>query len=162
MIYEKNVPTKQNQKKEVSRIPCSNGNKSWKKNSCKKETERTSRTICVNNNFTKEMHIRKKWEFSSIRKHGQKFYGDALCFQYTQSNYSKSKLGITASKKFGNAVKRNLFKRRVREVFRKVNSNLTTSVNLNILPLRKNKDPDYSDYENDFMKFLGHLQKGQQ
>lgn len=42
----------------------------------------------------------------------------SLLFYFKPNNLSNSRLGISASKKFGNAIKRNQFKRIVREVFR--------------------------------------------
>lgn len=38
---------------------------------------------------------------------------------FKENSLSNSRLGISVSKKFGNAVRRNCFKRHVREIFRK-------------------------------------------
>ena len=42
-----------------------------------------------------------------------------VLFYYKKNDLNNSRLGIAVSKKFGKAVRRNSFKRQVREVFRK-------------------------------------------
>tara|TARA_B100001029_G_scaffold179832_1_gene191432 strand:+ start:2293 stop:2616 length:324 start_codon:yes stop_codon:yes gene_type:complete len=60
-------------------------------------------------------------EFSKLfSSHKSLFIGDLL-FRYKKNN--SSKLGLTVSKKYGNAIKRNLFKRRARVLFIKYFSN---------------------------------------
>jgi|TARA_B100000749_G_scaffold248963_1_gene213231 ribonuclease P protein component len=71
---------------------------------------------------------------------------------YTKTNDQRSRLGIAVSKKFGNAVKRNLFKRKVREYFRK--SEEISGKNLDILvsPNMKNIKRYSYDYSYIFSK----------
>lgn len=45
------------------------------------------------------------------------YFGD-LSFKYTKS--SKPEMGLVVSKKYGNAVQRNLFKRRCRSIFKSI------------------------------------------
>ena len=45
------------------------------------------------------------------------YFGD-LSFKYTKS--SKPEMGLIVSKKYGNAIERNLFKRRCRSVFKSI------------------------------------------
>ncbi len=42
----------------------------------------------------------------------------SILIYYKKNDLDHSRLGISASKKFGNAIKRNLFKRIIRETFR--------------------------------------------
>lgn len=60
----------------------------------------------------------------------------SVLFYFKPNLLSNSRLGISASKKFGNAVKRNLFKRIVREEFR--HSKLK-NLNFDILVVSNNR-----------------------
>lgn len=63
--------------------------------------------------------IKNKIEFDTIIKKGKKKKNNyfVLCYQPTNKDFSR--FGFAISKKFGNAVKRNLYKRKLREIVRK-------------------------------------------
>ncbi|GHU55736.1 ribonuclease P protein component [Clostridia bacterium] len=63
-------------------------------------------TICDNN------------EFSDIYKQGKKIVGKNIVFYYKKNNQNFNRLGITVSKKIGNAVARNRAKRVIRAAYR--------------------------------------------
>lgn len=159
MNYEKNIPTEQDQKKAFPRVPSKNGNQGWSQSSSQKKTEGSSPVNCITFSFKKSMHVRKKWEFNKIRKSGTKFYGKHACFQYTIDTTKYSKLGLTVSKKYGNAVKRNLFKRRMRELFRHKCIDFPNSISVNILPLRGSNTATFANLEDDWNNFLTYLNK---
>jgi len=63
--------------------------------------------------------LRKSWEYRLVRKMGCKFntpHFVLLVFTNTEEN---CRLGVTVSRKVGNAVQRNRIKRLIREYFRK-------------------------------------------
>lgn len=68
--------------------------------------------------FTRESRLRKRREFLRVQQHAQRVYGRRLIFQFQDGRTPVSRLGITVSKKVGNAVVRNRIKRWVREVWR--------------------------------------------
>jgi len=76
----------------------------------------------LRNRFPKSARILKRKEFLALGKNSERFVGDQLFIQYQES--STPKLGITTVRKFGNAIKRNAFKRSVREAFRLTFSSL--------------------------------------
>ncbi len=70
------------------------------------------------NVFTKEFRILKRSQFQELRKgatvHSRHFLANIL-----ENELSTSRIGITVTKKVGDAVTRNRIKRLVREYFRK-------------------------------------------
>ncbi|MCH9610644.1 MAG: Ribonuclease P protein component [Chlamydiales bacterium] len=66
--------------------------------------------------LNKSCKLLKSSEFREVSRKGQHHSGPFLRLIIKKS--TQSKLGISVSKKFGNAVKRNRFKRLVREIFR--------------------------------------------
>ncbi len=160
MIYEKNIPTEQDKKKEISRIPCENGDPRWAQGSQQKKTERPLAANGVKYLFSKDMHVRKKWEFGKIRSLGSKYYGKYICFQHLIDPKHQTKIGLTVSKKFGDAVRRNLFKRRMREFFRQLAPSFNESVHINILPLQGSKTASFEEFSVDWKNFITYLAKG--
>lgn len=160
MNYEKNLSTEQDQEKTFSRFPCENGDKRWTQGPSPQKTERQMATHCIDFSFKKSMHVRKRWEFAKIRRLGHKFYGKHICFQFTVDTTGPSKLGLTVSRKYGSAIERNLFKRRMREFFRLQNSSFPENINLNILPLLHTKKASFDQLKEDWGAFIAYLNKG--
>jgi ribonuclease P protein component len=159
MIYEKNLPTKQNKKKKISRLPCENGDPRRTQSSQQEKTTRTLAADCIKFPFKKEMHVRKKWEFGKIRGFGLKYYGKYICFQYLIDPKNQTKIGLTVSRKFGDAIRRNLFKRRMRELFRQQVPNFAQSVHVNILPLQGCKAASFDELSLDWNNYRLYLAK---
>lgn len=67
--------------------------------------------------------IRKNKEFVHIYKKGKRYRGKYFNLVYLSSASSSSRMAVVVSKKVGNAVKRNKFKRWIRTLFRR-NKNL--------------------------------------
>lgn len=70
------------------------------------------------NIFPSCQHIKYRKEFQHLFQHGFRIYGSFFICRFVFSQDSYSKLGVSTSKKFGNAVYRNRIKRCVREEFR--------------------------------------------
>jgi ribonuclease P protein component len=70
--------------------------------------------------ITKEMRLRRRADYVAVQKDGKKFHGRhvlVLAQRRTDSEHS-GRLGITVTKKVGNAVVRNRIRRFVREWLR--------------------------------------------
>ncbi len=65
---------------------------------------------------------------------------------------SCSRLGIVAPRRLGNAARRNLIKRRVRELFR--HDKPTMAVDLVVLPFREFPDASFGVLRNDYRRTL--------
>jgi len=160
MSYEKNIPTEQDKEKKITRLPCKNGDEGWTQSLSPQKTKRKMAAHSVKFFFTQSMHVKKRWEFGQIRRNGQKFYGRFLCFQYAPLSAETSKLGLTVSKKHGNAPQRNLFKRKNRELFRTLRLHFPQTISINILPLIHSENASFEDFKEDWDRFLKHLNKG--
>ena len=70
--------------------------------------------------ITKEMRLRRRAEFVAVQGDGQKLHGRHVLALASKRKDSESagRLGITVTKKVGNAVVRNRIKRLVREYMR--------------------------------------------
>lgn len=80
--------------------------------------------------YPKLCRLRKSWEYRLVKKMGCKFNTPHFVLLTLDNNISNSRLGITVSRKVGNAVARNRLKRIIREFFR----------------VRKNLYPSLKDY----------------
>lgn len=70
--------------------------------------------------FPKTRRVLKRRDFLRIQHQGHRIYGARLIFQFMPNRDPRVKLGVTVSKKIGNAVVRNRIKRWLREVFRRL------------------------------------------
>ncbi|WP_458701710.1 ribonuclease P protein component [Sulfurospirillum sp. 1307] len=70
--------------------------------------------------------LKQSSEFSSIYKKGKKWHSDGVVVFFKKG--LEKKVGFTASKKVGNAVKRARAKRRMRALFLEINSDLVDGI----------------------------------
>jgi len=68
--------------------------------------------------FDKTGRLRKRWEFTRLSSSGNKQTAAHFVIISSDPVFSWARLGITVSKKVGNAVIRNRIKRLIREFFR--------------------------------------------
>lgn len=86
--------------------------------------------------FPKENRIRRRREFVHLSNSGKKVHTDQFIGIYGASETGKKRIGITVSKKVGNAVMRNRIKRVIREYFRLHKQNLKYDLEINIIAKR--------------------------
>jgi len=85
--------------------------------------------------------LRKRFEFEYLKKNGKRIHNHLFILNYAQnSTANASKLGITVTKKTGNAVVRNRIKRLVRETFRNNRYILTQRYDINVIAKRQVRD----------------------
>lgn len=89
--------------------------------------------------FPKSARLLTSSQFRRVAKYGAPLSGKYLALQVCESKMPFVKLGLTVSRKYGKAVKRNRFKRLVREAFRLSKHELPPSLHFNIRPLDKHK-----------------------
>jgi ribonuclease P protein component len=70
--------------------------------------------------FPRGARLRRRSEFSGVFETGVKRHGQLMSVCVRRAGTGRARVGIAASKKVGGAVERNLTKRRVREIFRRL------------------------------------------
>lgn len=68
--------------------------------------------------YTKTDRLRKRTEYLHVSQHGKKVQNQHFLAYFSPNKENASRLGITVTKRIGNAVTRNRIKRIVREHFR--------------------------------------------
>lgn len=86
--------------------------------------------------FSAEVRLRKRYEFHYVYRMGCKLVTPHFLLLYCKGTTGQSRLGITVSRKVGNAVIRNRVKRVVREYFRVNRMHLKTNTDLSIIARR--------------------------
>ena len=84
--------------------------------------------------FRKREHLTKRPQFAQVMDQGQKHRIENFCTIFFLPNgLDRKRLGIIASKKIGNAVVRNLAKRKLREVFRHIKGHIEPAIDIVIV-----------------------------
>ena len=83
--------------------------------------------------FRKEARVRKRREFLQIQNAGRRVATRHFLVVYACSGDGPPRLGITVTKKIGNAVARNRIKRAVREAFRREAATLHRGASLVVI-----------------------------
>jgi len=102
--------------------------------------------------------IRRERDFTRVIKEGIRFKGDTCSFAYAPNERGFSRLGISVGRKYGSAVKRNRFKRLVREVFR-VKKDAFPPVDVVVMPRRTAAPVDLAACAKDFDALLARCRK---
>jgi len=82
--------------------------------------------------FPRGARLRRRSEFSRVFEQGVKRHGQLMSVCVRRTEGPRSRVGIAASKKVGGAVERNLVKRRVREIFRRLD--LPAGLDIVVMP----------------------------
>ncbi|MBN1232174.1 MAG: ribonuclease P protein component [Candidatus Coatesbacteria bacterium] len=102
----------------------------------------------------KDKFIRKKSDYDRIFKEGKRIYNPYFSILFTKADLN-SRLGIILSKKTGNAVKRNLIKRRIRHIWKMVEPVLEYKADFLIIPKPNIIQISFNEMKNEIQrKFL--------
>ena len=131
MYAQENVSTKQQEAQEEARVPCTDEDR---QGSARLETppskrqEEIDRVVAApaveprkakpEETFTPEDRLRRRREFDAVYSRGVRIAGRNFALFILPNNVGRSRLGMTVSRKVGNAVVRNRVRRRLRQIFR--------------------------------------------
>ncbi len=83
--------------------------------------------------ISKAERLLKRFEFVSLSRKGKSVSDQYFIAAYRSNNLDQSRLGITITRKVGNAVVRNRLKRIVREFYRHNKTDITGNFDINII-----------------------------
>lgn len=99
--------------------------------------------------FGRPRRVRTRREYTQAYEQGRKVHGRYLMVFVVRNGLSTSRLGVSATRKIGGAVRRNLAKRRLRELFRQ--ADLPPGVDVVVVPKREFFDAEWDVLRNDFL-----------
>ena len=102
--------------------------------------------------------LRKRSDFIFLRDKKKKIYGKDILINYCINKIEhQTRIGITVSKKHGNAVRRNYIKRLFKAIFIKHNEKLPAGYDLEFIPRKIENKFIFLDLENDVLNSLKKL-----
>lgn len=104
--------------------------------------------------FTKQSRLLKKYQFLRVVRYGKRHVGNFLLVEFIPNQCSRSRLGLTVSRKFGKSVARNRFKRLMREVYRSNPSLLSKGIDIHVKPRSKAKEASLSQIKTELNLLL--------
>lgn len=101
------------------------------------------------------MRLRTRRQYQRIAFQSTRYVGHWIIVDFRQNKDYPSRLGITASRRYGDAVRRNRFKRIVREAFRLCRHQLKLGFDFNIKPRSSSLEASTSDIAEELLRFFG-------
>lgn len=95
----------------------------------------------------KRFRLRKNMEFKKVYNGGKNFWNRNLVLYIKKNNLEEPRLGITITKKVGNAVVRNKIRRRIKEIYRLNLHRIKGGYDLIIIPKKNVVDISFKDLE---------------
>ncbi|WP_274365070.1 ribonuclease P protein component [Paenibacillus thermotolerans] len=94
----------------------------------------------------KRLRLRKREDFSRVFKHGKAAANHQLVVYVKPSKDAESfRVGISASKKIGNAVVRNKMRRRLKEILRGMETRIAKNVDIVVIVRKPAVELEFSD-----------------
>lgn len=135
-------------------LPQENEDKGRQKDYQPTPSDRSQKTHDSISTFPKSARLRKRSQYQKIFRQGRRIKGQWIAVDYCLSSGSRSRLGITVSKKHGKSHDRNRFKRIVREAFRELQHQMPHPIEMNISPRQSSPELCKAVVLNEMQKLL--------
>ena len=109
--------------------------------------------------FARASRLRARKVFLDVYKRGHRMHTAYFVLFALKGATPRSRLGITATKKFGHAVARNRIKRVIREIFRKSRETMSSPVDLVVNVKMAAREQSYDRLEADLTSRLRELHR---
>ncbi|MCA9261113.1 MAG: ribonuclease P protein component [Planctomycetales bacterium] len=106
--------------------------------------------------FPKSARLLKSSEFDEVFQRRCSCADDVLVIYGRRTAQAQTRLGLVVSRKCGNAVRRNRWKRAIREAFRRLRSELPEGIDLAVLP-RPHAEPQAAKVAQSLKKLVRQL-----
>lgn len=103
----------------------------------------------------KNHRLRKNMEFKRVYSGGKNYWNRNLILYVRKNGLQNSRIGITITKKIGNAVVRNRIRRRIKEIYRLKLGNIKNGYDLILIPKKNVIDISYKDLESAMIHIVG-------
>ncbi len=104
--------------------------------------------------------IKKHSEYVNLQKNCKKFYSKYFIVLYQKKNFQNTefRLGITVSKKVGNAVTRNKTKRRIKSFYRQKKNIMLNNIEFILIAKTNSAQSKWIDFQNDLNQITKKLE----
>ncbi len=109
--------------------------------------------------LSKAERIQRNYHFRKVYSQGNKIVGRYFVIFWMESENPRRRLGVSASRKTGNAVERNRAKRLLREVFRRNKYCLNPGIDLVAIARKGLKEQSYKTLEPLFIDALKRIEE---
>lgn len=146
MSHEKNIPPQQEKASKKIWIPRPDENRRGSEGDPQTPPNRqkTTRRVTGSLTFSKTDRLVKRSDFLRVQREGDRRVGAFLSVEI-RPKVKRSRLGITAPKKYGSSPERNRFKRLVREAYRLNRDAFPPNVEMNVFPRQRAKEAKLPD-----------------
>ena len=107
--------------------------------------------------FPPGARVRKTKEYENVYKTGKKITKPDLVILYCSNQTSQSRLGIIASRKVGKVNRRNLIKRRLREIYRLNRGELNKGYDIVFIARRYASEADYKTLQTEVLEAFSEI-----
>jgi ribonuclease P protein component len=111
----------------------------------------------VSERFTKDDRVRRRSEFLRIQRQGRKVATRSFLLFLRKNGLGRARLGVTVSKRVGNAVRRNRLKRLVREVYRRHRGAFPGDADLVVVAKKTATVDSYEEVQGELLKSMRKL-----
>jgi ribonuclease P protein component len=107
-----------------------------------------------NNGFPKHVRLRSRYDYKRMSSRCKRYNGAFFSIDVRQNDTPLTRLGLTVTRQFGDAHRRNRFKRIIREAFRLCYQELIKGIDINIRPFPRLFDLTMAQVQAELLSIL--------